>query len=138
MAPDKPLERTNETYLRFAISVLEQDSGYRRGILVAAHQLRDNGDLTVEEHRELRQSLAWFNVNLNHPACLADPANRRAISWFKPAALKPISRMWGLKAILENHGHTVTVHKTDDPGIILFEDGWQVVAKPRRGQRVSW
>lgn len=125
-------------YLRFALKVLENDSGYRRGVLVAAHELRDDGDLTVEEHRELLESLAWFNLHLNHPACLADPENRRAISWFKPEALKPISRMWRLKAILENHGHAVDVLKTDDPGIVLFEDGWQIVAKPRRGTRVPW
>jgi hypothetical protein len=125
-------------YLRFALKVLESESGYRKGILVAAHELRDNADLTVDEHRELRESLAWFNVNLNHPACLADPENRRAISWFKPEAHKPISRMWALKAILENHGYVVDVHKTESPGTILFEDGWQVVAKPPRGERVLW
>jgi hypothetical protein len=46
--------------------------------------------------------------------------------------------MWALKAILETHGYTVEVHKTDDPGIVLFEDGWQVVAKPHKGRRVPW
>jgi hypothetical protein len=46
--------------------------------------------------------------------------------------------MWALKAILENHGYTVDVLKTDDPGIVLFEDGWQVVAKPPKGKKVSW
>jgi hypothetical protein len=105
---------------------------------VAAHELRDSEGLSVAEHEELRVCLAWFNMNLNHPACLADPSNRRALSWFKPAATKPIARMWALKAILENHGYTVDVLKTDDPGIVLFEDGWQVVAKPPKGKKVSW
>jgi hypothetical protein len=125
-------------YLRFSLRVLEPDSGHRRGILVGAHELRDNEALTVEEHREIHEALAWFNMNLNHPSCLADPDNRRAISWFKREATKPIARMWALKAILENHGHAVDVHKTDDPGIVLFEDGWQVVAKPHKGERVPW
>jgi hypothetical protein len=125
-------------YLRFTLKVLEGDSGYRRGVLVAAHELRDHGDLSVDEHRELQESLAWFNLNLNHPACLADPANRRAISWFKPEARKPISRMWALKAILERHGFVIDVHKTDDPGLVIFEDGWQVIAKPPRGEQVPW
>jgi hypothetical protein len=125
-------------YLRFSLKVLDTDSGYNKGVLVAAHELRDNADMSVDEHRELHESLAWFNVNLNHPACLADPENRRAISWFKPEAHKPISRMWALKAILENHGYMVDVLKTESPGSILFEDGWQVVAKPPHGKRVSW
>lgn len=125
-------------YLRFALKVHESDAGYRRGILVAAHELRDIGELSAEEHREIHAALAWFNLNLNHPSCLADPSNRRTISWFKPEATKPISRMWALKAILENHGHAVDEHKPDDPGIVLFEDGWQVVAKPHKGERVPW
>lgn len=65
-------------YLRFTLKVLEPESGYRKGILVAAHELRDGADLTVDEHRELRESLAWFNVNLNHPACLADSGDALA------------------------------------------------------------
>jgi hypothetical protein len=125
-------------FLRFSLKSPDRDSGYRRGILVAAHELRDSEGLSVAEHEELRVSLAWFNMNLNHPACLADPNNRRALSWFKPGATKPIARMWALKAILENHGYTVDVLKTDDPGIVLFEDGWQVVAKPPKGKKVSW
>jgi hypothetical protein len=53
-------------------------------------------------------------------------------------AKKPLEHMWVLKSILEQHGTFVEVHKTSDPGVVQYEDEWQVVAKPRKGQRVSW
>jgi len=46
--------------------------------------------------------------------------------------------MWSLVALLREHGYHVDVLKTDDPGIVLYEDKWQVVAKPRKGRRISW
>jgi hypothetical protein len=125
-------------YLRFTLLRRDDDSGRKQGILVAAHLLRDEGDLSVEEHRQLHEALVWFNQNLNHPACLKQPGNRRALSWFKPEARKPLAYMWALTHMLNAHGVHVEVHKTRDPGIILYQDGWQVVAKPRRGQRGSW
>ncbi len=125
-------------YLRFTTGVLEPDSGRKQGILVAAHALRDSEEITGEEHRQLRLLLAWFNSNLNIPSCLKDPQNRRALSWFKPEAKRPLQKMWELTYLLQTHDIEVQVHKTPDPGIVLFEDGWQIVAKPHRGARVTW
>lgn len=125
-------------YLRFTLPRADGDSGRKQGILVAAHELRDRADLSVDEHEQLRRALDWFNVNLNHPACLAQPENRRALSWYKDSAHKPLAHMWALKSILEAHGLVVEVHKSADPGIVLYEDGWQIVAKPRRGERTAW
>jgi hypothetical protein len=125
-------------YLRFTVLAGDRGSGRKTGVLVAAHELRDRGELSPDEERQLRESLEWFNVNLNHPACLKEPENRRAISWFKPEAKKPLQQMWALVSILRDHGIDVEVHKTAHPGLVLYEDGWQVVAKPRKGTRGNW
>lgn len=86
----------------------------------------------------MREALLWFNDHLQLPPPLRSSQNERALSWFKPSAQKPLRHMWSLVSILRAHGLHVDVLKTDDPGIILYEDGWQVVAKPGRGRKVPW
>ena len=126
-------------FIRFVLLKSDPESTKKQGILVAAHELRDEGDLTIEEHQILREALSWFNQHLKVPACLKRSENRRALSWFKDSAQKPLQHMWNLVYILRDHGLHVDVIKTDDPGTIIYEDGWQIVAKPRRGQaKHSW
>jgi uncharacterized protein YfcZ (UPF0381/DUF406 family) len=119
--------------VRFTTLARDVDSGHTSGILVAAHTLRDDGDISVEEHAELRQVLAWFTEHLPVPKVLADIEHRRAISWFKPAASQAIRKMWELKLVLEAHGSHVNVLQTREPGVVVYEDKWQVVAKPPKG-----
>ena len=121
--------------IRFVTLATDSDSVRAGGVLVAAHTLRDEGDLTIEEHKDLRNALAWFNEHLPVPTALADPEHRRAISWFKPAAGEAIRRMWQLKALLDSHGQHVSVLRTSDPGTVVHQDNWQVIAKPHKGQR---
>ncbi|KAF1706968.1 hypothetical protein CSC73_14230 [Pseudoxanthomonas sacheonensis] len=122
-------------FVRFTTLAIDPDSGHTGGILVAAHELRDGGDLTVDEHSDLRTVLSWFNEYLLVPAMLGIKEHRRAISWFKPAASEAIRRMWHLKELLDLHGVHVEVLHTSDPGKVVYEDDWQVIAKPYKGQR---
>lgn len=121
--------------IRFTVLANDPDSGRASGVFVAAHTLREEGDLTVDEHRELRLALSWFNENLSIPAVLKHIEHRRAISWFKPAAAVAIQRMWQLKGLLDVHGYHVDVLRTTDPGNVVYEDDWQIIAKPHKGQR---
>ena len=121
-------------FIRFTTLATDIDSGHKGGVLVAAHTLRDEGDLTVDEHLQLRTELAWFNEHLHIPSALEHRSHRRGISWFKPAANEAIQRMWRLKALLGAHGIHVEVIRTTDPGTLVYEDAWQVVAKPHKGQ----
>lgn len=121
--------------IRFTTLATDSDSGHTGGVLVAAHTLRDEGNLSPEEHLQLRVELAWFNENLHIPGQLEQRDNRRAISWFKPSANEAIQRMWRLKTLLEPHGIHVNVLRTSEPGTIVYEDAWQVIAKPSKGQR---
>ena len=125
-------------YLRFTVLSQDEDSTRKRGILVVAAHLRDHGDLSVDEHIHLRQLLDWFNTNLHVPPVLSDNRNRRALSWFKTQAEKPLAHMWSLVEVLERHGIQVELHKTRRPGIVLYEDGWQIVAKPHRSTKEGW
>jgi hypothetical protein len=125
-------------FLRFSTKILDTDSTRNLGILVAAHELRDEGNISKDEHEVLRKALKWFNEQLSIPKILEDQEHRRAISWFKPDAREPIRRMWELAELLKYHGIEIEIHKTNDPGIVIYEDGWQVIAKPVKGKKVPW
>ena len=118
-------------YLRFQTKSPDCQSGRPTGILVAAHQLRDSNRVSIEEEQWLRKHLAYFNEHLKIPSCLKNPEHRRAISWFKGGS-KMIDRVWTLKAFLEELDVFIDVITTRDPGIVVYEDGHQIVAKPRR------
>lgn len=118
---------------RFATLAPDADSGHASGALVAAHTLRDEGDNSVEEHAELRRILGWFTEHLPVPKVLVEVEHRRAISWFKPSATQAIRKMWEVKRLLEGHGYHVNVLHTRHPGIVVYEDEWQIVAKPPKG-----
>lgn len=122
-------------YLRFVIHRQDALSGSMQGVFQAAFELRDRGELAPHEDEWLRGELAWLKMHLKDPSCLADPENRRAVCWFHPRAMRPIERVRSIVALLREHGIAVTMLKSRDPGIIIYEDGWQVVAKPRRRRR---
>ena len=122
-------------YIRFTTLKVDDSSHSFQGIFQAAFALRDTGDLASYEELELNEALAWLKEHLVSPACLRKRENYRALSWFDPRARKPLQYIWRLVHVLKEHGHQIEVHKTNDPGIIIYEDGWQVVAKPRRKPR---
>ena len=125
-------------YLRFALTKVDTDSRKKRGILVAAHDLRNGGDLTVAERNLLSEHLKWFNSELTVPKELKEPGTERAISWFLATAEKPIRKMWDLVHIMRNHGYHIELLKTAEPGKVIYSDDWQVVAFPPRGRKLPW
>lgn len=116
-------------YLRFQTKIPDAQSGRPTGILVAAAQLRDSNRISISDEKWLREYLNYFNEHLKVPACLKDPKNRKAISWFKEGS-KMIDRVWSLKAFLEEQDIFIDVVSTRSPGSIVYQDGHQVVAIP--------
>ncbi len=125
-------------YLRFVLTEVDEDSTRKKGILVAGHELRDERELSREDHARLVQLLEWFNAHLEIPRVLQEGEHERALSWFKAEAAEPIAKTWELVHLLRAHGVLVELLKTADPGHVLYEDDWQLVATPRRGKRGPW
>lgn len=121
-------------YVRFTTLTKDEDSHSLQGVFQAAFKLRDAGDLEDYEEAELVNALDWLKQHLKSPECLRDPENFRALSWFHPRAVKPMQYIWRIVQVLKDHGVLIEVHKSKDPGIVIYEDGWQVVAKPRRNK----
>ena len=97
---------------------------------MSAYRLRDEGDLTKYQSHELRSLLHWFDENLHAPDVLEHDYNKSAISWFKSRAKPCVSRIWTLVHILEEHGVLIDKITTEEPGWVIYEDRWQVVAHP--------
>ena len=74
----------------------------------------------------------WLRRRLKVPAVLSRAGTRRAICWFHPQADEPIARVRSIVTLLELHGLHTRMVRAADPGTVLYEDDWQVVAVPRR------
>jgi hypothetical protein len=124
------IEAGPERCIRFTTPLIDPDSRVKEGLFVAAYRLRDQGDIPAYQRDELRSHLHWFNEHLPLPPPLSDRGNERAISWFKSQSRECISRVWSVVHILEENGITITKITTEDPGRVIYEDPFQVVARP--------
>jgi hypothetical protein len=122
-------------FLRFSILEADPDSRQMRGLFIAAHELFDAGMLETYEAHWLQGLLDWFNQNLESPKCLARDENDRAICWFRADAGEHVRKMWELVSFFRSRGIHVRVHKSAEPGTIVYSDGHQVAAIPRRRKR---
>lgn len=118
--------------IRFCLLRRDPHSHSPQGVFQAAIELRDAGQLEAYEEDWLERDLSWLRMHLPSPDCLRDRGNDRAICWFKPSARRAIDKVRGIVALLHTRGIFVTMVRTVDPGTVLYEDQWQVVAKPRR------
>ena len=124
-------------FVRFCTLVRDPESHSPRGVFQAAFDIRDQ--LEDDELGWLERELSWLRMHLPSPDCLRQRGNERAISWFKPNATRAIDKVRGIIALLETKDVPVAMVTTNNPGAIIYEDQWQVVAKPwRRGARHKW
>ena len=104
------------------------------GIFQTAFAVRDHFETSRHDAREIERQLNWLKQHLHSPQILVRPENFRAICWFKSTAREPMKRIWAIRPFLEAYGHWIEIITCWDPGLIIYEDGWQVAAKPRKGQ----
>lgn len=122
-------------YLRFV--TLNEDSRSRKksGLIIAAIELREEGELDRYELATVNRIIDWFNEHLKVPSMLKRDDSNRCISWFKPDAHEPIEMMWELYYLFQTKGISVEVLKENSIGEVRYEDEWQVVSQPVRHNR---
>lgn len=120
------------TYIRFQTRVQDDDSHRPSGVFVAVYDLRDASEVAPYHMEELERHLSWLKMHLKSPPCLKDEGNERALSWFHPRAKEPIRRVRAMVEILREYGVVIDQVTTERPGYVVYEDGWQIVAKPFR------
>ena len=123
-------------YLRFVVPKIDEDSECMLGVFHAVWDLRDRGLLFPYEEEEHDGIRYWFSEYLETPkrfTAAKRPYYRkksRAICWFKDSAECHIWRIWGLVAILQEHGVPVRMLKEERVGYVVYEDEYQVAAEP--------
>lgn len=119
-------------YIRFEGLRQNERSSSRLGVLQLAFELRDSGTLPRYSEETLLNNISWIKEHLHSPRILREEGRHRAISWFHPRANEPLKRVREIVAILEDAGYHMNQVQTRDPGEIIYEDGWQLVATPRK------
>jgi hypothetical protein len=123
-------------FVRFVVGNEKENPYWLTGVFTIARVLRDEGKLYSYESEWLEEIYDWFNANLPCPPF--EEKRRRgewtenAVSWFRDEAKEPMSRIWELVALLQQHDVSVRLVTSDDPGKIVYSDDYQVVAETRR------
>ena len=112
-------------FLRFVVPELDRDSGRRKGVLQAAFDLRDRGELAAEEVEVLSAIGAWLDANLPGPTRFSRKRNsyhrtQMALSWLKDSARQHVAKLREVAALLEARGIEVVTITTDRPGYIVL------------------
>ena len=122
-------------FVRFTLNRQDERSGSREGIFSVAYREAQNRALADYERAWLEELLEWFKRKLKIPRPVREDRNRRAICWFREDAKEVVAKAWELAVFLKERGYHLDVERTDSPGIVVYDDGNQVAAKPLRKGR---
>lgn len=121
-------------FIRFVTNEISEESSQKLGIFHAIRYMRDDNELTESEFEVANEIVNWFSVNLESPLdFLNNQKSKKSdvyISWFKASAKEHITKARGFSAILENKDVAVEILTTNKPGKIVYEDEFQIFAKP--------
>ena len=130
--PPPQTSRASMTFIRFVVGSNLEAPSDQTGIVAELRLLRESGNLPDYEHAHVAELFAWLNEHLSCPPFSSAEWPSDATSWFKPSAQKFIAKFREMIAILEEHGPFVRTLTTTDPGVIRYEDEFQVVASSWR------
>jgi len=109
-------------YLRFVFAKAEPKTRRRVGILRCQNHLRRRSVAAGE-------IFDWLNLHLPFPPESAFSADR-GLCWFKLEARDAIDKLSDLAVIHERRGRRIWQIYSRNPGLITYEDDYQIVAVP--------
>ena len=118
-------------YLRFVSGIDSESATKQHGLFTEIQSLKDEELLLDYQYKLVQEVFEYFNKNLPVPPYKQKNISKNGVAWFKGSATGFIKRMWDLVAILEQNEVNVRIMKTEKPGMILYEDDFQVVAKSK-------
>ena len=118
-------------YLRFVAGIDSESAKKQNGLFTEIQSLKDDQLLLDYQYELVKEVFDYFNKNLPIPPYKRKNISKDGVAWFKDSATNFISRMWDLVAILEQNEVNVRVIKTEKPGMLLYEDNFQIVAKSK-------
>ena len=115
-------------YIRFVSGTNRAPANSQHGVVAELRRLHDEGALPDYEADHVTELFQWLNDHLPCPPFVASKWPASAVSWFKDSAKPMIAVFREIISILEQHGTPTRMLKTRDPGRILYEDNFQIVA----------
>ena len=116
-------------YVRFR-SRYPSSTGLKIGVFGLINVLGRRGMLTPEEESFRRENNDWYNAAYAEPDVYGPDTDPLAECWFKASSHELLGRVSGYLTILDAHSVAWEEVRTTDPGTIVYEDPWQVVAVP--------
>jgi hypothetical protein len=126
--PPPQTSRGGMTFIRFVVGTNQESARQQSGVVTELRLLKESGDLPEYEHAHVAELFTWLNEHLRVPPFSSAEWPQDAVSWFKSSATAFIAKFREMIAILEEHGRFVRTLTTTDPGVIRYEDDFQVVA----------
>lgn len=123
------MPQTPTEYVRFR-SRYASRSGLKIGVFGLVNVLGKRGMLTPEEERFRRENNDWYDATYPEPDVYGPDTDPLAECWFKVTSHELVHRVSGYLTILDAHSIAWEEVRTTNPGRILYEDRWQVVAVP--------
>ena len=114
------------------------------GLFQAAVDLVYDEQIPDFVYAPVREELDWFNANLPAPKdrhfCVRSRKVWRddGICWFRDDAREMIAHAHLLARLVREWHVPITLLNTRNPGQILYQDDYQIVAKPDADTLVGW
>lgn len=137
--------------IRFVVHRKHWRSGERCGLFQAINDILGGEEPQNHLQPALLELAGWFDANLRSPFrsettrvqsrwWRAHQSSQsldrkiepetRSISWIKETATEHVTKLYHLKALIQESGWLVDELRTTKPGEVLYEDEFQVVAIP--------
>ncbi len=120
------------TFIRFVVGTNQESAKHQTGVVIELRLLKESGELPDYEHPHVEELFAWLNDHMPCPPFSTSDWPDDVVCWFKPSAQTFIAKFREMIAILEEHGRFVRTLTTTDPGVIRYEDEFQVVTSSWR------
>ena len=126
-------------FIRFTTQFINEKNENETGVFMATGFLIRSEQMYKHDEKWLKEIREWFNKNLEKPSRFSTSqkkyASKVSLSWYKNSAIEHIKRMYDMKEVLEKYDLVVTVLKRKNPGVIVFEDEFQVSTIPFKPDR---
>ena len=118
-------------YIRFIVRTDHSSRTRCAGVIASLRILGENGHLPDYHVQSAHEIFERLNQDLPCPP-FEENQWSECVCWFKDSAQDWIAVFRDAIAILEDAGFDVGTLVTDSPGMIVYEDDFQVVAQSRR------
>lgn len=102
----------------------------RYGVFIAVWHLIRDKKVSAEDESSYWKAREWFEEHLPIPPYHKEGNPQRAITWFKESAMESliVSKLKVYQDIAKRYGTEIELISTESPGIIIYEDKFQVAS----------